>query len=260
VGQVANLHPLGSRSPAVLMERKLWYLKRCDLFERLTPEQAARLERRALMRSFPRGTLIYAPTEPGQCVLVLVAGRVKIKDVTADGKESILTFIDEGELFGELAIVDDRARQEYAEAVTDAQVLAIPREDLLALMEQRPDIALSITKLVGLRRRRIENRFRNVLFLPSRERLVRLLLELMEAHGDRSGNSCSIRLPLSHQELASLIGVTRETVTVVLGQLQAEGLIRVKRRRLVVTDCRRLLQQSTAVARPAEKPRARPAR
>jgi CRP-like cAMP-binding protein len=191
--------------------------------------------------------------------MVLLAGRVKIKDVTPDGKETILAFIDEGELFGELAIVDDRARDEYAEAAVDSQVLAIPREDLLALMEQRPDIALSITKLVGLRRRRIENRFRNVLFLSSRERMVRLLAELMESHGDRSGNCCSIRLPLSHQELASLIGVTRETVTVVLGQLQAEGMIRATRRCITVTNCQRLWQESKGVHRPTEKPRARPA-
>ena len=116
-------------------------------------------------------------------------------------------------------------RGEYAEAVEDAQVLVIPQEDLCWLMEQRADLALSITKLVGLRRRRIETRLRNILFLSSRERMVHMLLELIDSYGDRLGNACAIRLPLTHQDLASLIGVTRETVTVILGQLQFDRLL-----------------------------------
>lgn len=237
------------------MDGTLWYWKRCDLFEQLTPEQADRLNRSALVRHFKRHALVYSPTEPGQTVLVLAEGRVKIKDLTPDGKETILAFIEAGELFGELALLDEEARQEYAEAVVDSRVLVLPRGELLWLMEARPEVALSVTKLIGLRRRRIENRLRNVLFLPSRERLVRLLVELQESHGDRYCNRCEIRLPLSHQDLASLIGVTRETVTVALGQLQRDGLISTQRRRLVVTDCRRL---AALAGIPAPTPQPRP--
>jgi CRP/FNR family cyclic AMP-dependent transcriptional regulator len=230
------------------MQTKLWYLKRCDLFERLSPEQAERLDRRASLLTFRRQSLIYSSTEPGQSVMILASGRVKIKDITQEGKETILAFIEEGEIFGELALLDSLPRGEFAEAVEDSQILVIPREELLWLMEQRPDVSLSVTKLVGLRRRRIENRLRNVLFLPSRERMVRLLLELVESHGERRGNVCEIRLPLTHQDLASLIGLTREMVTRVLGQLQAEGLVEVKRMRITVRDCRRLSGSSADAA------------
>jgi CRP-like cAMP-binding protein len=229
------------------MDGAIWYLKRCTLFEQLTPAQAERLTRAARMRTFQRRALVYSPTEPGQSVLVVADGRIKIKDLTPDGKETILAFIDEGEIFGELAVLDGAPRQEYAEAVEDSQVLVVPREELLWLMEARPDVALSITKLIGWRRRRIENRLRNLLFLPSRERMLRILLELLESHGDRHGNRCDIRLPLSHQDLASLIGVTRETVTVTLGQLQAEGLIQVRRRHVTILDCERLSGQGDGV-------------
>jgi CRP-like cAMP-binding protein len=232
------------------MDAKLWFLKRCDLFEHLTPEQAERLDRHALMRTFRRHALVYAPSEPGQSVMVLAEGRIKIKDLTPDGKETILAFIDEGGVFGELALLDDEPRREYAEAVEDSRVLILPRDELLWLIGLRPDLALAVTKLIGLRRRRIENRLRNVLFLPSRERMVRLLCELVETHGERQGNRCGIRLPLSHQDLASLIGVTRETVTHVLGQLQAEGLVKVQRRRLAILDCGRLAQESEGPVAP----------
>ncbi len=229
------------------MESKLWYLKRCNLFERLTEEEAARLDRQALVRKYRRHALIYSPAEPGQSVLVVAAGRVKIKDLTPDGKETILAFIEEGEIFGELALLEEDVRQEYAEAATDCEILVLPRWELLSLMERRPDVALSVTKLIGVRRRRIENRLRNVLFLSSRDRLLRLLAELVEAYGQWTGDRCQIRLALSHQELAGLVGVTRETVTATLGQLQAEGLILVQRRRITVLDYERLVDEGSGL-------------
>src|SRR5947209_13939396 len=111
--------------PLAVMSEKIWFLKRCGLFESLTPAQQQRIENRAVVRSFKPREIIYFPAEAGQSVLVLLRGRVKIKSVTPDGKETILAFIDEGELFGELAIVDDEPRNEFAEAVVPVQVLAV---------------------------------------------------------------------------------------------------------------------------------------
>ena len=170
------------------MDGSLWYLKQCNLFDELTPQQAERLNRAARLRTFKRSTLIYAPSEPGLTVLVVAEGRVKIKDVTADGKETILAFLEEGEIFGELALLDGQPRHEYAEAVVDAQLLVLPREELLWLMEARPDVALSVARLIGMRRRRVENRLRNLLFLSSRDRMIHMLLELQESHGDRAAH------------------------------------------------------------------------
>jgi CRP-like cAMP-binding protein len=236
------------------MSETIWFLKRCPLFEGLTPAQRRRLESRAVLRTFRRGEVIYFPTEPGRSVLLLARGRVKIKAVTPEGKETILAFVDEGELFGELALLDDQPRNEFAEAVSEARVIALLREDLLWLMGQRPDVALSLTKLVGLRRRRIENRLRNLLFRPTRERLLALLQELLESHGRPAGAAWEVGLRLSHQELANLIGATRETVTLTLGQLQREGLIRVDRRRLVVLDRKRLEAAAAGLATPDPGP------
>ena len=232
------------------MSESIWILKRCAIFQQLTPAERQRLEHCAVMRTFRRREIIYSPNEPGERVLVLARGRVKIKAVTPDGKETIFAFIDAGELFGEFALVDSAPRNEYAEAVEDAQVIAIPREDVLWLMGQRPDVALSVTKLLGFRRRRIENRLGNILFRSNRERIVALLLELLQSHGRPSETGWEIRLRLSHQELANLIGATRETVTLTLGQLQKEGLIRIRWRRIAVLDRTRLAAAATTRAKP----------
>ncbi len=215
---------------------KLWYLKRCDLFERLTAEQAEQLERRASMRTFGRGELIYVPGDPGQAVLVVARGRVKIKGITPDGKEFILAFVDEGEIFGELGLFDDGPREEFAEAAEPTEVLALRRDDVLRLLEQRSDVVLQITKLIGFRRKRVETRLRNLLFRSNRQRVAGVLIELLDSHGQRNGRGWEIALPLSHHELAGLIGATRETVTITLGQLQLDGLIRVRRKLITVVD------------------------
>ncbi len=226
------------------MAGPIWYLKACDLFRRLSDAEADRLNRRALARRFRKKSVIYAPAEAGQTVLVLARGRVKVYDLTPEGRETILAFVEQGELFGELAALNGMPRREFAEAVEDCEVLAIPGDDFLSLLETRGDLAISVTKMVGLRRQRIETRLRNILFLPSRPRLVRLLIDLVETHGERRGSRHLIRFPLSHQDLAGLIGVSRETVTLTLGQLRGEGLIAIDHRRVVVLDLERLRREA----------------
>ena len=242
------------------MDGPIWYLKQCHLFERLSDDEAERLNRRASIRRFKKRAIVYAPTQAGASVLVLARGRVKVHDLTPDGRETILAFVEEGELFGEVAALDGEPRQEFAVAVEDSEVLAVPREDFVALLEARADLTLSITRLIGLRRRRIETRLRDILFLSSRDRLVRVLVELVEAHGEQRGDQHAIRFPLSHQDFAGLIGVSRETVTLALGQLQAERLIDIERRRVVVRDLNRLRGEAAKPdGSPLLRPRSRPA-
>jgi CRP-like cAMP-binding protein len=221
---------------STMIMNKHWILKRCDLFEKLTDDQAERLERNASLRNFPKGSIIYAPHDPGRSVLVLAEGRVKLKGITPDGKETIVAFIEEGELFGELAIVDDAPRDEFAESVVDSTVLAIACETLFELVDELPAFSFKVTRLLGLRRRRIETRLRNILFRSNRQRVAGILLELLEASRERTGEERRITPRLSHQEIAGLIGSTRETVTLVLGQLQLEGLIKVGRRSITIVD------------------------
>src|SRR5262245_27004860 len=133
------------------MSEKIWYLKRCPLFERLTPDEHARLERASLARTFRKREIVYFPHDPGEAVLVMERGRITIQAVSPDGRETIFAFMEPREIFGELAILDGEPRNEYAEAVEASLVLALPRGELLWLMEPRPAVALHVTKLLGFR-------------------------------------------------------------------------------------------------------------
>ncbi|NOY29263.1 MAG: Crp/Fnr family transcriptional regulator [Planctomycetes bacterium] len=222
------------------MSERLWYLKRCDLFQRLSPEQLAALEARCRMRQFPRGTPVYLPADSADSVMLLAQGRIKIGSFTEDGKQTILAFIEPGEIFGELSLLGTEQREEYAEAVDKSTVILISGEVMQNLLAENPTVSLGVTKLFGLRRQRVERRLKYLLFHSNRERLVHLLLELAEKYGQPSGGGVGLRIKLSHQDLASIIGSTRETVTVVLGELQAEGLLELGRRKIRLIDIARL--------------------
>jgi CRP-like cAMP-binding protein len=222
------------------MSEKYWHLKRCDLFERLSPDELKRVELRSLARSFPQKTPIYLPADAANGVLLLASGRVKICSITVDGKQSILTFVEPGELFGELAILAGGQREEIAEAVESSTAILIPADEMRRLVAEHPEVSLGITKLFGLRRQRIERRLKYLLFHSNRERLIHLLLELAEQYGRPVADGVNLGIKLSHQDLANIIGSTRETVTVTLGELQSAGLLQMGRRKIVLADLERL--------------------
>ena len=222
------------------MTEKVWFLKSCELFERLSPDELHRVESVSRARTFERKSPIYLPADEARSVYLLAKGRAKICHLTPDGKQSILAFIEPGELFGELAILEEGRRDEYAEAVENTTVVMIPGDVVQQLMNDHSDLSMGITKMIGLRRKRIERRLKNLLFLSNRERLTHLLLELAEQYGYRTSEGIDLGIKLSHQDLANVIGSTRETVTVVLGELQGERLLKVGRRKILIVDPDRL--------------------
>lgn len=216
------------------------YLLKCDVLRSLSSDDLARLESRSRLRSFERGDAVYLPTESAHAVYVLVSGRLKISHLTEDGKESILGFLFPGDLFGELALLDPDSRGEAVEAIERSRVVSIPADAVRELMQRRPQLALNIARLIGNRRMRLENRLKNLLYRSNRERLVYVLLDLASEHGEQTSAGIRLSLPLSHQELASIIGATRETVSVLMGELRRQGLIDSGRRRIILLQPERL--------------------
>lgn len=218
------------------MEEKYWYLKRCELFEQLDDARIMAMEAHCQQKVFERRSLIYLPEDQGDCVLLLLSGRVRLYHITSEGKEALLAFIDPGEVFGELAVVGQQKREEFAEAMEKSQIVKIPRGVFEELMEQQPTVTLAITRLIGLRRQVFERRLKSLMFQPNRERLIHLLLELAERYGVPHAEGTALSIRLSHQEMANLIGSTRETVTVVLGELQLEKLVVIHRRQVILKN------------------------
>jgi len=232
--------PAAARARQYEMADHIWYIKNCRLFELLATDQIAGLERRARVRNSPKCTPIYLPSDSAEGVFLLAEGRVKLCSFTPDGKQAILAFIEPGELFGELALVGESNRDEHAETMDASTVVLLPGDAIVQLMNESPYLALGVTKLIGLRRKRIERRLKSLLFRSNRDRVINLLLDLAEQYGQPSEDGVLLSIRLSHQDLASIVGATRETVTTLLGELQLERLIKVARQRLVIRDLKRL--------------------
>lgn len=222
------------------MSEKMWCLKGCSLFTQLAPQEIERLESRSRIRTFPAGSIVSLPGSDAEFVFLLAEGLAKICHHTPDGKESILSLVAPGELFGELAIIDDEKPDEYVKSVDRSTVVMIPTDEMHRLMNENAKVSWGITRIVGLRRRRIERRLRNLLFLSNRDRLVHLLLDLAEQFGREADDGIRLGVKLSHQDLANLIGSTRETVTILLGRLKAEGSIEAGRCRIALKNPERL--------------------
>ena len=222
------------------MEEKLWYLKRSELFEQLSPEEITRIESQSRMQTLPRKGLVYLPSDSSDAVFLLTKGRIKLYNLTSEGKETVLAFIEPGEIFGELSLLNPGQREEFAEAMSTSTIVMISGEVIRNLMESRPTLTIQLTRLMGLRRQRIERRLKSLLFRSNRERLVYLLLELAARYGEQNAEGIALSIRLSHQELSSVIGSTRETVTVLLGELQHERSLIIKRRQIILTNLRQL--------------------
>ena len=185
------------------MDEKFWYLKNCDLFERLSRDEVKGLEARSQSRKYPRSSLIYLPADASDSVFLLATGRVKIYHLTAEGKQGVLAIIDPGELFGELAVFAAQSREEYAETMESSVIVRIPREEVARLIEKHPNVSFEITKLMGLRRQRSDRRLKSLLFRSNRDRLICLLLELVEKYGRATPQGVRLDIKLSHQDLAT---------------------------------------------------------
>lgn len=222
------------------MQERIWYLKSSRLLEMFDADQLVVIERQSRWKKFPRGTPIYLPGENADSIYLVADGLVKLCHLTADGKASTLAFIKVGEVFGELSLLEVGNRDEYCEAVDDTTIVRIPRDTLLPFMEANMQFVVAITKIVGFRRRRIENRLKSLLFASNQQRLSHLLLDLAEQFGSAVDEGIRIGLKLSHQELANLIGTTRETVTILLGKMKAEGIVDGRRESVVLKDVWRL--------------------
>jgi CRP-like cAMP-binding protein len=151
--------------------------------------------------------------------------------------------VDPGEIFGELAVTGDGDADEYAEATEPSTIVLFSADALRQVVEKNAGLAMGITRFVGFRRQRIKRRLQDLLFRSTQDRLTHLLLELAADYGRRVlPDATELSIRLSHLELASIIGSTREGVTLLLEKMQSEGLINVSRRRITIRSLNGLVR------------------
>jgi CRP/FNR family transcriptional regulator, cyclic AMP receptor protein len=210
-------------------------LGRVPLFGSLNPRQLAELARVARRYRYDRDETIFYQGDPGDTFYVILSGQVKVGVTSAEGQEAILVVLDAGEGFGEFALLDDQPRSATIEATVPTEVLALRKDDFRRLLRQMPDIAIALLRVLTKRLRDTDQLVQDAAFLDVGDRLAKKLLALMETHGrPRPQGGVELTMQLTQQELASMIGATRESVNKQLGAFRDKGLVAVDRQRITI--------------------------
>ncbi|MBD3288927.1 cyclic nucleotide-binding domain-containing protein [candidate division KSB1 bacterium] len=219
------------------MERdKIWYLKKFNLFENISHDELENISDKVSDNEVKKRDIVYLEGDTGENLYFLKKGRVKISRVNEAGKEITLTMLEPGEIFGELGLFDDQPRQTTATALEDSLICMMRRADFEQLMSNKPELGFKLSKLMGLRLRHFENRIDDLIFRDVPSRLARLLLRLSEQHPIETENGLKINIKLSQQELANLIGATREMTSSVLNNFRKDGIISLESKHIYIQD------------------------
>jgi CRP/FNR family transcriptional regulator len=211
-------------------------LARTALLSSLSAAELQLLTGRTVRKRLRAGELLFSEGEPCAGLHIIARGRVRIFKTSVGGREQVLAVNEPGESVAELPVFDGGDYPASAVAVEDAEIAFISRRDFQGFCMEHPEVALKVLAVVGARLRRLVGIIEELSFTTIRQRLIASLLRLAESEGRQTERGLEFQLPASHQELANQLGTVRELISRNLMRLQAEGLLEVDARQIVVKD------------------------
>lgn len=219
-------------------------LMQAPLFSALDAEAATALRASMVELRVPRGEEIFTEGEPGDHMYVILDGKVKLGQTSTDGRESLLAVLGPGEVFGELSLFDPGPRTATATAVTDVVVIGLGHDNLRPWLAGRPEVAESLLQALAQRLRRTNETLADLVFSDVPGRVAKLLLELADKFGQPGPEGVLVHHDLTQEELAQLVGASRETVNKALADFTQRGWIVVDQREVVLLDMERLARRA----------------
>jgi CRP/FNR family cyclic AMP-dependent transcriptional regulator len=207
-------------------------LRRIPLFSGVADSDLQRVASLLIERRFPKNKTIVEEGLTGDYMYVIREGQVKVTKLSSDGREKILELLDAGDFFGEMSLLDSAPRSATVKTMGEARVLALSRSDFLALLSRSPDLAMAVIQELTRRLRQVDEQASSLSFQRVKERTQGVLVRL--ARGEGEGVACRATPPLTHQQIADMIGTSRETVTRVVKGLKQDGWLRQQGKRYLV--------------------------
>jgi CRP/FNR family cyclic AMP-dependent transcriptional regulator len=223
---------------------KSWFFKQNPFTSGLPLAERDRLERASEERELRKREHLWMAGDPVRHVFLVRSGLLKTSRVSETGHELTLHLFQRNDLLGETAMVllggDKRPHETVCEALDESTVYSVPAEGFLRALQTHPALSMMITRLVADRRRALEKRIDSLLFKTAHARLASLFIDLQQRFGVRDARGMILNLKLTHREMASLIGASRETVSFAILDLRKDGLILTEDKRVVLLDEERL--------------------
>jgi len=192
----------------------------------------------------PRGDRLFDEGDLGDCLYLVISGKVKLTRTTPDGRESLVSVHGPGDMFGELAMFDPTYRTSTAVAITDARLAQIAHNDLRNVLATRPPVALLLLKALAQRLRRVTETNTNLIFTDVPGRVAKALLELADKFGTLTDEGIQVNHDLTQEELAQLVGASRETVNKALADFATRGWLQLAAKSVLIIDQDRLRRRA----------------
>jgi CRP/FNR family transcriptional regulator, cyclic AMP receptor protein len=212
-------------------------------FASLGPEALEAIAALCTTRTLARGEVLFLKGDPGDALYAIRRGRIRIATGTDEGRHVTLNILGPGDVFGEIALLDGKPRTAEAVAIESCEIFAVQRRDLLPLLQRDLGLAVRIIELLCARLRWVSDRREDAALLPMEARLARALLMLAEDYGSD--------VQISQQELADLVGASRERVNQQLQAWQHEALIALRRSRIMIIAPNSLLERASYAVQPS---------
>ncbi len=200
-------------------------LRKVSIFEGLSTPELAHIAQLEQERTYPKNTIIFMEGERGRAFYYVKSGLIKIYKLTPDGKEQILAVWGAPELFGAVIMLDQGPYPANAETITTVTVGAFLIDDFRKLLAENPELGGKVMREVAYRLRTAHNRIRDLALKDVKSRLAGMLLDLAARHGDGDPQAPEFELELTHQQLANLVGASRETITRAINDLKDSGVL-----------------------------------
>jgi CRP-like cAMP-binding protein len=219
-------------------------LRRAGIFQGVDPESVEALAGEFEVVDAPRGTVLFREGEPGESLFIVLSGKVKLGRRSPDGRENLVAIMGPSDQFGELSLFDPGPRTATATVVTDARVARLPKAALQKWVQDRPQIAMQLLRVVARRLRRTNTMLADLIFVDVPGRVAKQLLQLASRFGSVDGGMLRVTHDLTQEELAQLVGASRETVNKALADFAARGWLRLEGKSVVILDRERLARRA----------------
>jgi len=228
-----------------MQTQALWHLENIDVTHLLCPTKLGSEDIMSHKKHcrFKKGELVYVPRDLSDRIFFITEGRIKISVMNEEGKEITKSILGRGEVFGELAVLGEQNRHDFATALEDTDTCVVTLEELRELMRDRSELNLFFMKIFGGRQLEMERRLESLVFRDSRSRIVEFLVNIAHTKGQQVGYEWVVRKPVTHQEIANLTATSRQTVTTTLNDLRYKKLLTFNRSRLLIRDLKKLMEE-----------------
>ena len=219
-------------------------LSRAGVFQGVDQEAVQALLGELETVRFPRGTTIFNEGEPGDRLYIIIDGKVKLARRSADGRENLLTIMGPSDMFGELSIFDPGPRTSSAVCVTEVSAASMSADQLQEWVGSHPDVPAQLLRMLARRLRRTNNSLADLIFTDVPGRVAKSLLQLANRFGVQEGSALRVNHDLTQEEIAQLVGASRETVNKALAEFAHRGWIRLEGKSVLISDTERLARRA----------------